>query len=176
MTPHAGGPITIHSTAAPPTQHSLFAIIGISLSAIGCFNIPDRRPRLERAVIEAEDIYGEQGVIDLTKLTAPTHSNAGAIKPSKLPREETPVPAVETPDHFLNWLQCLRTRQAANAPIEAGYCHCVPGLMAMRALDSGRRQIYDAAKREIREGRSRTWQGSREARCRASLPSVRQRT
>ena len=73
-------------------------------------------------------IYGEQGVIDLTSWTTPTYSSAGAIKPSKLPKEATPVPAVETPDHFLNWLQCLRTREVTNAPIEAGYQHCVPAL------------------------------------------------
>ena len=97
-------------------------------------------------------IYGEQGVIDLTDWRKPTYSNAGAIKPSDLPKVETPVTPVETPDHFLNWLQCLRTRETCNAPIEAGYNHCVPGLMAMLALDTGRRQIFDPAKREIREG------------------------
>jgi predicted dehydrogenase len=97
-------------------------------------------------------IYGDQGVIDLSKWQAPTYSNAGAIKPSKLPREEKPVPPVETPDHFLNWLQCLRSRKACNAPIEAGYNHCVPALMAMRAFDTGRRQIYDPQTQDIREG------------------------
>jgi len=97
-------------------------------------------------------IYGEQGVIDLTSWSKPTYSSRGAIKPSELPAEATPVPAVETPDHFLDWLQCLRTRGTTNSPIEAGYYHCVPALMAMRALDTGRRQVYDAATREIREG------------------------
>jgi predicted dehydrogenase len=97
-------------------------------------------------------IYGDQGVIDLTSWTTPTYSGAGAIKPGSLPNEAAPVPAVETPDHFLNWLQCLRTREVTNAPIAAGYHHCVPALMAMRAMDTGRRQIYDAATREIREG------------------------
>ena len=63
-----------------------------------------------------------------------------------------PDDEVETPDHFLNWLECLRSRKACNAPIEAGYNHCVPALMAMRAFDTGRRQVYDAAKQEIREG------------------------
>ncbi len=38
-------------------------------------------------------IYGDQGVIDLTNWQAPTYSKAGAIKPSKLPKGETPVPA-----------------------------------------------------------------------------------
>lgn len=97
-------------------------------------------------------IYGEQGVIDLTNWQAPSCSSAGALKSGKLPRQEKPVPPVETADHFLNWLQCLRSRKACNAPIDAGYNHCVPALMAMRAFDTGRRQVYDAASRAIREG------------------------
>jgi len=97
-------------------------------------------------------IYGDQGVIDLTRWQSPTYSGAGALKPGKLPKTDTPVPPVDTPDHFLDWLQCLRTRKACNAPIEAGYNHCVPALMAVRAMDTGRRQIYDPKTREIREG------------------------
>jgi predicted dehydrogenase len=97
-------------------------------------------------------IYGDQGVIDLTNWQGPTYSQAGAIKPSKAPAQDKPVPPVETPDHFLDWLQCLRSRKACNAPIEAGYHHCVPALMAVRAMDTGRRQVYDPEKREIRDG------------------------
>jgi len=96
-------------------------------------------------------VYGDQGVIDLTRWQTPTCSSAGAIKSSRLAKEEAPVSPVETPDHFLDWLQCLRSRKTCNAPIEAGYNHCVPALMAMRAFDTGRRQIYDPQKREIRE-------------------------
>ncbi len=97
-------------------------------------------------------LYGDQGVIDMTNWRAPTYSGAGASKPTQLASEETLVEPVETPDHFLDWLQCLRTREACNAPIEAGYNHCVPALMAMRAFDTGQRQIYDPEKREIRAG------------------------
>jgi predicted dehydrogenase len=97
-------------------------------------------------------IYGDQGVIDLSNWTAPTCSNAGALKPSKLSDKDEPIAPVETPDHFLDWLQCLRSRKLCNAPIDAGYSHCVPALMAMRAFDTGKRQIFDAQKREIREG------------------------
>jgi len=97
-------------------------------------------------------IYGEQGVLDLSNWQAPTYSSAGAIKTGSLPPKDTPVPPVETPDHFLDWLQCLRSRKACNAPIEAGYTHCVPALMAVRAMDTGRRQVYDPQAREIREG------------------------
>ena len=97
-------------------------------------------------------IYGDQGVIDLTDWQAPTYSQSGAIKPSKLPAQEKPVSPVQTADHFLDWLQCLRTRKNCNAPIEAGYRHCVPALMAVRAMDTGRRQVYDPQKREICDG------------------------
>jgi len=99
-------------------------------------------------------IYGDEGVIDLTNWTKPSYSAAGALpqKKSKAPKVDTPVKAVDIPDHFLDWLQCLRTRKTTNAPIEAGYDHSVPVIMAMKAFDSGKRQIYDPQKREIREG------------------------
>jgi predicted dehydrogenase len=97
-------------------------------------------------------IYGEQGVIDLTNWQKPTYSRAGAIKKSDLPATDQPVHPVETADHFLDWLQCLRSRKLCNAPIEAGYHHCVPALMAVRAMDTGQRQIYDVDKREICAG------------------------
>ncbi len=99
-------------------------------------------------------IYGDRGMIDLTDWQAPTCSSAGALKSGKLPRKERPVPPVDTADHFLDWLDCLRSRKACNAPIDADYNHCVSALMAMRALDTGRRQVHDAATRAIREGRS----------------------
>ena len=70
----------------------------------------------------------------------------------KLAKEEKPIPPVETADHFLDWLQCMRSRKVCNAPIEAGYNHCVPALMAMKAFDTGVRQVYDAEKREFRDG------------------------
>jgi hypothetical protein len=99
-----------------------------------------------------ERICGELGSIELANRRGPTYSSAGAVRPSSLSKQDTLIPAVDTPDHFLNWLQCLRSRQAPNAPIEAGYDHCVPALMAMRWLDTGRRQVYRAQTREIREG------------------------
>ncbi len=96
-------------------------------------------------------IYGDRGIIDLTNWNAPTASRDGAINQSDLSKEPTPVEPVETPDHFLNWLQCIRSRKTCNASIDAGYQHAVAVIMAMTACDTGRRQIYDHEKREIRE-------------------------
>lgn len=95
---------------------------------------------------------GDQGTMNLTPWSRPTVTRAGAGKKSELPREEQPVEPVETPDHFLNWLQCIRDRKTPNASIDDGFNHAITVLMAVRAHDTGRRQVYDPKKREIREG------------------------
>ena len=96
-------------------------------------------------------IFGDQGMMNLVDWNAPTVSGEGAGKKTTLGKEE-PVKPVEHADHFLDWLQCIRSRKSPNASIEAGYQHAVAAIMAMRAFDTGRRQLYDPAKREIREG------------------------
>ena len=96
-------------------------------------------------------ICGEHGTMNMVKWNAPTISAAGAIRKGRLGKE-VPVEPVERPDHFLDWLQCLRSRKAPVAPIDAGYQHAVAVIMAMKAYDTGRRQIYDPARREIRAG------------------------
>jgi len=94
---------------------------------------------------------GEEGVMNLTPWTKPTVSGEGAIRKGKL-AEEKPVEPIETPDHFLDWLQCIRSRGTCNAPIEAGYQHAVAVIMAVKAMDTGKRYIYDQEKQETREG------------------------
>jgi hypothetical protein len=97
-------------------------------------------------------ILGNEGVLDMISWTDPVLSAEGGAKRSGKIRGKIPVKKVETPDHFLNWLQCLRSRQAPNASIDAGYQHAVACLMAVKAFDTGKRQVYDVEKREIREG------------------------
>ncbi|MHC4398777.1 MAG: Gfo/Idh/MocA family protein [Planctomycetota bacterium] len=109
-------------------------------------------------------MYGTHGVLDFTNRQGPTVSGAGAIEKGSLGKgqpvllgrgnddKEVPVEPVERPDHFLNWLQCLRSRKSPVAPIEAGYQHAVACILSDRAWETGRRQVYDHQKREIREG------------------------
>ncbi len=95
---------------------------------------------------------GDQGTLQLSPWTKPTVSREGAGKSSALPKEPELVKPIDTPDHFLNWLQCIRTRDTCRAPIDAGYQHAVAVIMAVRASDTGKRITYDADKREMREG------------------------
>ncbi len=97
-------------------------------------------------------IFGDQGVLDMVQWTKPVLTAEGGAKRMGQIRGRNPVQDVPHDDHFLDWLKCLRSRGTPNAPIEAGYQHAVACLMAVRSFDTGKRTIYDAAKREIREG------------------------
>ena len=96
--------------------------------------------------------FGDQGVLKLDNLNAPVLTAEGGSKNKGAIRGENPVEAVEQPDHFLNWLQCLRTRNTPHAPIDAGFQHAVACIMAMESFDSGRRTVYDPAARKIHAG------------------------
>ena len=97
-------------------------------------------------------IFGDQGVLDMVNWTAPVLTAEGGGKRRGDIRGRQPVEDVPRPDHFLDWLQCLRTRKTPNASIDAGYQHAVACLMAVRSYDTGKRMVYDQAAREIREG------------------------
>ena len=97
-----------------------------------------------------ERIYAEHGIMDLLPWNAPSVAGDGAIKKGKLGKQE-PVKPVARDEHVLDWLKCIRSRGTPNASIDAGYQHAVAVVMAMRAFDTGRRQIYDPEKRELRD-------------------------
>jgi hypothetical protein len=60
------------------------------------------------------------------------------------------VKQVERPEHFLNWLQCMRSGETPHASIDAGYQHAVAVLMAVMSYESGKKTTYDHAKRKIK--------------------------
>ncbi len=97
-------------------------------------------------------MFGDVGVMDMVNWNAPVLTAEGAPKRRGQIRGRKPVKEVTRPDHFLDWLQCLRTRKEPNASIDAGYQHAVAVIMAMMSYDTGKRMVYDADKREIRAG------------------------
>jgi len=96
-------------------------------------------------------IYGTKGLLDMIDWKNPVYSGEGACVESTI-KKKAPVEAVSRPDHFLDWLLCLRSRKTPNASIEAGWRHAVAVIMAVKASDTGRRYFYDPEKREIRAG------------------------
>jgi predicted dehydrogenase len=64
---------------------------------------------------------------------------------------QLPEPTGEERSHVGNWLDCMRTRQTPNAPIQAGYAHAVACCLGREAERTGRRVRYDAGTRRILE-------------------------
>lgn len=94
--------------------------------------------------------YGDKGVLKMDNWSAPTFSAEGGPRRDGTIRGESPVPLAERPDHFLDWLQCLRNGGNPHAPIDAGYQHAVALLMAHESFVTGRKASYDREKRVIR--------------------------
>ena len=90
--------------------------------------------------------------MDMTNWTSPILSAEGGSKNAGVIRGKTPVEHIPQPDHWLNWLQCLRTRKTPNASMDDGYAHGVACLMAIQAYDTGQRMTYDPATRQILPG------------------------
>lgn len=93
--------------------------------------------------------YGDKGVLNVDNWAAPTYNCEGSPRRDGTIRGKNDVKLVDHPDHFLDWLQCMRSGETPNAPINAGYQHAVAVLMAMESYETGRKTIYDPVKRKI---------------------------
>jgi hypothetical protein len=96
--------------------------------------------------------FCQHGQLILDDWLAPSYSAEGASKPGGTVKGVTPVPAIAGPDHYQDWLQCLRSGKTTRAPIEAGYQHAVAVIMGVESYNSGRRVIYDHEQRVTRQG------------------------
>ena len=107
-----------------------------------------------------EKYYGPGGTIDLIKGVV---SNEGVEKAQlheeKLTeRYEKAETAANTGGdsltraHMRNWMECVRSRNNPNAPVEAGYWHTVSLIMANAAMRTGLVGTFDPVKREVLAG------------------------
>ena len=96
--------------------------------------------------------FCENGQLILDNWSAPMFTAEGGRKRDGSIRGSNEVKPVEGPDHYQDWLRCLRTGKPTRAPIEAGYLHSVTCLMAVESFRTGRRTTYDPKVRAIRAG------------------------
>jgi len=94
--------------------------------------------------------YCEKGQLNLDNWNAPTYSAEGGPKRDGGIRGVHEVQAIDTSDHFQDWLQCMRSGHSTRAPIEAGYEHSIACLMAAESFRCGCRTTYDQHTRTIR--------------------------
>jgi len=106
-------------------------------------------------------VYGTNGKLDVPSLTVSGDGGGGAVSIS--PNEPhvatidqsthikeafklTPGPSTS---HMRNWMECIRSRQKPNADVEAGYSHSLPVIMAIKALQTGKRVSFDPKEQTI---------------------------
>ena len=93
--------------------------------------------------------YGDKGVLNVDNWAAPTYNCEGSPRRDGTIRGTNDVKPTDHPDHFLNWLQCLRSGATPNASIDAGYQHAVAVLMATKSYETGRKTVYDPINRKL---------------------------
>jgi predicted dehydrogenase len=94
--------------------------------------------------------YGDKGTLAVDNWNVPTYSADGGPKRDGKIRGKMDVTPIDRPDHFLNWLQCMRSGETPHASIDAGYQHAIAVLLAVISYDTGRKTVYDPAKRTIK--------------------------
>ena len=57
-----------------------------------------------------------------------------------------------TSAHMRNWMECVRSRQQPNAPVEAGYNHSIACIMTNAAVRTGAKATFDAATQQVLAG------------------------
>ncbi len=98
--------------------------------------------------------YGTRGAIDAARGQWDAQwdiSGQGSIEPDRV-SAGAKLPKAESVPHMKNFLECVRTRKQPNAPIDTGYSHSVAAIMADESYLRGKRMVYDAKTRSIREG------------------------
>ncbi len=93
-----------------------------------------------------EVFYGKERSLDSRDWVSRTAAH-------RRPADAKDVPLTMPPDegrsHVGNWIDCMRSRQAPNAPIQVGFAHAVACCLGREAERTGRRVRYDAAARRI---------------------------
>ena len=117
-----------------------------------------------------EIYYSNGGELNLnTNMVSPkgglkeNHASAMKMKPVLLP--ESSLSTVEkvvasantggdrlTSSHVRNWMECVRSRKAPNAPVEAGYNHSIATIMTNAAVQTGLKATFDEKTQEVMVG------------------------
>ena len=93
---------------------------------------------------------GTKGVMDASNWSKPwTVSGEGSSEADRI-QPGTTIAQLESPHHMKNFFDCVRSRKAPNAPIEAGFSHSIATIMAELSYTTGRKVTYDPVKRTIK--------------------------
>jgi predicted dehydrogenase len=94
--------------------------------------------------------FAEKGTLSVDNWNVPHYSAEGGRKRDGTIRGKVEVTPVPRPDHFRNWLDCMRDNKTPHADIDAGYQHAVAVMMAVISYDTGKKTTYDPKTRQIK--------------------------
>ena len=89
------------------------------------------------------------------------HADAMKMQPNLLPQMDLIAEKVEvaasantggdplTSAHMRNWMECIRSRQQPNAPVEAGYNHSIATIMTNAAVRTGGKAVFDSKTKQV---------------------------
>ena len=95
---------------------------------------------------------------------AERHASAMGMKANQLPEislntlvEKVSTEAATGGDtltkaHVRNWMDCVRSRQQPNAPVEAGYNHSIAVIMSNAAYRTGQKVTFNEKTQEVMAG------------------------
>ena len=63
-----------------------------------------------------------------------------------------------TSNHMRNFMECIRSRQQPNAPVEAGYYHSIATIMTNAAVHTGCKVVFDEKRQEVMAD-GKIWKG-----------------
>ena len=92
-------------------------------------------------------ISGTKGTLDCNSWSA---SGSGGGRDVRL-KEEVAIKGKSMGGHMRNWVESVKAGKQPNATVMNGYQHSVALVMAVKALDTGRKQVFDPVKRTITE-------------------------
>ena len=96
--------------------------------------------------------FASRGQMDATRWGDPFLISGNTVENDDRIRDGEGIPELESVPHMLNFLECVRSRETPNAPIEAGYSHSIAAILADESFVRGSRVEYDAKRRRIRAG------------------------
>ena len=101
-----------------------------------------------------EIFYGQERTLDTRDWISRPAANR---RPDGCDRHDAcRAPTVLEHGHVGNWLECMRSRQTPNAPIQAGFAHAVACCLGREAERTGRKMRYDPSDAPHRRGRRHT--------------------
>jgi predicted dehydrogenase len=95
-----------------------------------------------------EVFYGKERTLDSRDWVSRPAANT---RPADATDLKLPEPTGPARSHMGNWLDCVRSRQTPNAPIQVGFAHAVACCLGREAERTGKRVRYDPVARRIVE-------------------------